>query len=559
MKVKNINTALLIALILTSCAPAVTVVSPTETIVPLSTFTSIPPTATPVTTLVPQTTVPTSEPIVSLSAEGPWLVYRYNALSLGYADVSGKPEEFVLLNQDGSGRTLITLPACDIDAFLMDGDNSANYMAEIGGDIYIFRPHDATGLLVYRQLWYSYCNTYFSGDKNSGLLASFYQASNDVSPELILYELPSGKIRERFPLIRCSTDTNVCEKSRSNWTDMMRQQPQWSPNGRYLAFVAIVDAASSDLFVYDIQDRKLRRLTNGPDWVGPIEWSPDGTHIIMQELLNDFDFLFAPYSKPPSSVWSVAVGTNEIKLLYPTENAVTEQNILFWLDDKRFFAYDGLLVNAENARDLRLVDMETSTNRILFDGAFVVARFDPIHETFALYVLATENYRQGIYLVSIKNNTIRPLNDQPFVSNFFKWDSETGLFVSEDDCQNDPQSFQTFDYRGDFKCVAKPTPTPVPFEATRYPSPDRKWTVSVKDGLWLETQDKPPILISQKTPSDIIWCLDSSCFFFSEFQPNQQQTNQWALYRVSLPDLLVKLVDEGIESRGTFQWLGVEE
>src|SRR5688572_12202760 len=103
MKVKNINTALLIALILTSCAPAVTVVSPTETIVPLPTFTSIPPTATFIPTSLPTTAVPTSEPIVSLSAEGPWFVYRHNALSLGYADVSGVPEEFVLLNQDDSG------------------------------------------------------------------------------------------------------------------------------------------------------------------------------------------------------------------------------------------------------------------------------------------------------------------------------------------------------------------------------------------------------------------------------------------------------------------------
>ena len=551
MKVKNINTALLIALILTSCAPAVTVVSPTETIVPLPTFTSIPPTATPVPALVPQTAVPTSEPRVSLSTEGPWLVYRHNALSLGYADVSGVPEEFVLVNQDGSGRTLITLPACDVDAFLMEGENSANYMAEIGRDIYIFRPSQATGLLVYRQLWYSYCNTYFSGNKKGGLLASFYQASNDVSPELILYELPSGKIRERFPLIRCSTDTNVCEKSRSNWTDMMRQQPQWSPNGRYLAFVAILDATSSDLFVYDIQDGKLRRLTNGPDWVGPIEWSPDGTHIIMQELLNDFEFLFAPYSKPPSSVWSVALSTNEIELLYPTENAVTEQNILFWLDDKRFSAYDGLLVNADQARDLRLVDMETGTNRILFDGEFVMIEFDVVHEVFALYELQTEKYPQGIYLISVKKGTIRYLEGPPYIMNFPDWDETSGLFVSEDPCENDPNQLQAFDYQGNFKCIPKPMPALA--ETASYPAPNGKWSIFVKDGLWLETDDKPAILVSQHTASNVIWCPDSNCFFFSVLQQNHQLT----LYRVSLPDLIIKTIDE--ESWGGDQWLGVEQ
>jgi len=279
----------------------------------------------------------------------------------------------------------------------------------------------------------------------------------------------------------------------------------------------------------------------------------------MQELLNEGEFFFAPSTKPPSSVWSVSVSSNEIKLLYSTNGAYARQNILRWLDDRRFIAYEGFLVNTEQARNLRFVDIGAGTDRILFDGAFVVARFDPIQETFALYVLPTENYGQGIYLVSIKNGTIRHLDETPFVSNFIEWDSETELFVSEDDCQNDPNSFQAFDYQGNFKCVPKPTPTPDPLESASYPSPDGKWATSVKDGLWLEPEGKLPVLISQEIPSDIIWCPDSSCFFFSDFQQNQQQKQQWTLYRVSLPDLTIKTVDEGIESRSGYQWLGAEK
>jgi hypothetical protein len=556
MNVKNINTALLIALILTSCTPAVTVVSPTEAAVPLPTFTSIPPTATLIPTSMPETAVPTSKPMVSLSAEGPWLVYRHNALSLGYADVGPKPEEFVILNQDVSGRATITLPRCNdqVNSFLMEGENSANYMAKIGWDIYVFRPSQATGMLVHRQLWYSYCNTYFSGDEKGGLLATFYQAANDVSPELILYELPGGKIRERFPLVRCLRNAKACEEHPLAWGQMAEQQPQWSPNGRYLAFAALLDAASSDLFVYDSLDGNLRRLTNGPDWVGPMEWSPDGTQIIMQELLNDVEVFFGPRSKPPSSVWSVSVRDNEIKPLYSTGEAHTEQNILGWLDDKRFFAYEGFLVNADQARNLRLVDMEAGTNQILFDGEFVMISFDPIHEVFALYELQTEKYPQGIYLVSVKNGTIRYLEGPPYNLNLPDWDSETGLFVSDEACENDPQEFYAFDYQGNFQCVPKPTPTPASDEITSYPAPNGQWSLSAKDGLWLEANKQPAILVSQDTASDVIWCPNSSCFFFSVLQ----QDHRWNLYRVSLPDLIVKLVDEGIESRGTYQWLGVE-
>jgi hypothetical protein len=561
MKVKNINTVLLIALILTSCAPVVTVVSSTETAVPIPTSSPVPPSATVAPTLTPENLVPTSEPPVPLSAEGPWLIYVHNSPSPGFGDLSPVAAEFVILNQNGSGRTSITLPECygQVDTFLMEGGNSVNYMTQYDGGLYIFRPSDATGMLVYGRTSFSACDTFFSGDEKGGLLARIYQAADDAVPELIIYELPAGKIRDRFPLVRCAENGKVCNQYRSNWSEMGTQEPQWSPNGRYLAFAAVLDADSSDLFVYDAQDGSLRRLTSGPDWVGPIEWSSDGTQIIMQELLNDGEFFFAPSTKPPSSVWSVSVSSNEIKLLYSTNGAYARQNILRWLDDERFVAYEGFLVNAENARNLRFVDMNAGTDRILFDGAFVVARFDPIHETFALYTLEQEKYLQGIYLVSIKNGTIRHLDETPFVSNFIEWDSETGLFVSEDDCQNDPQSFQAFDYQGSFTCVPKPTLTPDPLEAASYPSPDGKWTVSVKDGLWLETEGKPPVLISQEIPSDIIWCLDSNCFFFSDFQQNQQQKQQWTLYRVSLPDLTLKMVDEGIESTGGYQWLGGEK
>lgn len=555
MKVKNTKAVLLVALILASCAPELTAVSPTETAAPRSTFAPIPLASTVTPTLIPENLVPTNEPANPLSAEGPWLVYLHNSPRLGYADVMPVAAEFIIMNQDGSGRTSITAPECynKVSTFLMDSGSSANYMADMGWDeIYIFRPSQATGMLVYRPFWYSVCNTFFRGDEKGGLLASFYQAASDVSPELILYELPSGKIRERFPLVRCSKDTDVCEKFRSNWPEMMSQQPQWSPNGRYLAFVAVLDASSSDLFVYDAQTGNLRRLTNSPDWVGPIEWSPDGTQIVMQELLNDFDFFFDPHAKPPSSVWSVSVSTNEIKLLYPTGDAYTEQNILQWLDDRHFFAYEGFLINADQARNLRFVDMEARTDRILFDGAFVMISFDPIHETFALYALHTEKYPNGIYLISVKNGSIRPLEDAPFDLVFPDWDESTGLFVSESTCEKDPYSFQAFDYQGNFKCVPKPTPTPEPLESASYTAPNGKWNVSTENGLWIESEGKPAVPVSQETASDVLWCLDSSCFFFSALQQNQQ----WDLYHVSLPDLTVKLVDEGIETRGIYQSLG---
>lgn len=54
MKIKNIITVLLLAIILVSCAPAVTAIPPTETAIPSSTFTPVPPTLTVVPTPTPE-------------------------------------------------------------------------------------------------------------------------------------------------------------------------------------------------------------------------------------------------------------------------------------------------------------------------------------------------------------------------------------------------------------------------------------------------------------------------------------------------------------------------
>ncbi len=54
---------------------------------------------------------------------------------------------------------------------------------------------------------------------------------------------------------------------------------QWSPNGRYLAFAGQMEGLSSDLYVFDVANRSVRRLTSGPEQIQSIKWSPDGQQI----------------------------------------------------------------------------------------------------------------------------------------------------------------------------------------------------------------------------------------------------------------------------------------
>jgi hypothetical protein len=80
-----------------------------------------------------------------------------------------------------------------------------------------------------------------------------------------------------------------------------------------------------------------------------------------------------------------------------------------------------------------------------------------------------------------------------------------------------------------------------------YPSPDGKWQVSLQDGVKLEAEGQPAITVSTTPGTQVIWCTDSTCFFFVANQ---------ILYRASMPDLAIQTVDEKLgKDEIVFQWV----
>ncbi|MDD5370612.1 MAG: hypothetical protein PHQ40_16140 [Anaerolineaceae bacterium] len=57
----------------------------------------------------------------------------------------------------------------------------------------------------------------------------------------------------------------------------------WSPNGRYLAFVAELERPYADLYVFDLQTGAIRRLTTTQQAIHPLAWTPDGKALLYAE------------------------------------------------------------------------------------------------------------------------------------------------------------------------------------------------------------------------------------------------------------------------------------
>ena len=363
----------------------------------------------------------------------------------------------------------------------------------------------------------------------SGLLARINRATTDAIPELIIYEMPGGKIRAQFPLVKCAAQTQCDFNDANGW------QVQWSPNGRYLAFPAIWSGSSTDLYVYDSQDGSTRQLTSGPDKVAQLWWSPDGRWIVMGEILQDSGVVYPSIT----SLWAVSVSTNDIHLLYSLENP-SPQGILGWLDNEKFIVYDGSsLHNALDlpARNLRMIDVASDKIQIVFDGDFMTAKLDAASQTIVLFGKHNgDQYQQGTYLLSIGAYTVRYLGG--FQS---EWNDFAKLFVTNIACEGDSAKTQAFDFSGKMQCVQ------LPLRSDRYPSPDGKWQVSLQDGVKLEAEGKPAVSVSTDPATQVIWCPDSKSFFFVANQ---------ILYHASVPDLAIQIVDEQLgKDEVMFQWL----
>jgi WD40-like Beta Propeller Repeat len=55
---------------------------------------------------------------------------------------------------------------------------------------------------------------------------------------------------------------------------------RWSPDGQFLAFAAQIDGPSTDIYIYSMQDKTIRRLTDDLQNVERIDWSPDGKRLL---------------------------------------------------------------------------------------------------------------------------------------------------------------------------------------------------------------------------------------------------------------------------------------
>jgi dipeptidyl aminopeptidase/acylaminoacyl peptidase len=261
----------------------------------------------------------------------------------------------VVINKDGSGRKIIRLP-------------------------------DAPS---YWGLHISPTSTYVA--------YSAFRDSYQYNAELRVVRLTNGEVEAEIPLYANGWYETWKPEIGVMTDEVVRAVGaiSWSPGGRYLAFVAAKDGSSSDLYLYDTSTREIRRLTDGPNQVEIMWWSPDGEWIVHNEVRN----FGTGAGANVKAVWAAAADGSEVRYLYDAQRR--RQVIVSWINSKDFFAYE----EVPGLGPMNLVRSSIEGEQVirLYTGPLTNVRFDQKHNiaSFIMWDDEYEDFRQGVYIISL--------------------------------------------------------------------------------------------------------------------------------------------------------------
>lgn len=144
----------------------------------------------------------------------------------------------------------------------------------------------------------------------------------------------------------------------------------WSPDGRWLAFLAAVDGPSSDLYIYDTQTKAIRRLTSGMNQAATPFWAPDGLWVLVQEMERRPGSL----AWRVNAVWAAAMDHNEVRKIYTPPLESNGEVFLGWSGEENLVCYS--LVDGQGS-DLRLAPLSARWMQHEVSGPFSRAALNP--------------------------------------------------------------------------------------------------------------------------------------------------------------------------------------
>lgn len=327
----------------------------------------------------------------------------------------------------------------------------------------------------------------------------------EIDHRLLVVDLALGQVVREIPLFSEATQQFIMERPggysrRLTWIeDFPIFLYAWSPSGRYLAFSGALDDPSLDTYIYDTEEDAIHRLTSGPQLEAVMEWSPDSRWIVYMDASS-----WLPEGFAVEGVRAVTADGSIDRELYHLDS--WQENIIGWTSDHTF------VVETRNFEapsfDLREVDIEAGSVRLLYEGPFNGAALDP--ETGDLVVnisgdiFWTPTITRGLY--SLGGQELVP---QLLIPGTYTW-VESYPQMDSFAARNESYGFVMFGPDGETRLELDQAPA--------FPSPDGRWLL-VRRPFGLELYDSTGKLIKsfdiEGHGYDVHWLPDSHMFLRS--------------------------------------------
>lgn len=313
----------------------------------------------------------------------------------------------------------------------------------------------------------------------------------------------------------------------------------WSPDGRYLAFIAAIDGPSSDVYSYDRDTGQINRLTDGLNQAARLFWSPDSQWIIHEEV----ESFGTGAGWNVKAVWAAAPDGSGNRKLYDTEFSGDEV-FVDWASPDTFLVYSWTPIGLQN---VRLVKLDTGeAQRIGPEFPVQALAFDPESQAQLTvvddYTARERNLQGGLYLAS-------PASSQPqriAPGNWYdvRWLPQAQMFLAKGE-----SGVISVALDGTTKELSGEGALPID-------SPDGAWLIATGDGnftspigLRLYTTDgELKRAITQEAVTYATWSPDSSGVFYA---------SNGKLYYVAIPNGEPQSIEENLASTtsGSLGWV----
>lgn len=275
----------------------------------------------------------------------------------------------------------------------------------------------------------------------------------------------------------------------------------WSPDSKSLAFAAQIDGASSDIYIFSVENQSIRRLTNELENIWEIDWSP-----IPEKILYKTSVPGTIYLSQSLYVVDVRIGSAQ------NPDAIDRGTFWFthgWVDENLYLTYNG----GEGAppNHFRIIDIKTHQVKQIWEYSAETFFVDLKRQVIIISpygrIYLEDEPEVGIYVVSFSGD-YHKVSDE-FVYFIEGQDAVHRYFASDQKHQLVSVSID-----GEVTQLSRRVDYYVPPKS----SPDGKWTIITSENeTELYSEDIELIKSLGIHATDIIWRPDSAgAFLYSD-------------------------------------------